>query len=126
MYFPLLCSEVSILSCAYIRNFNSYVTMQFFLIQHNHLPDYSWRAICEKEKDKNLDESRTFNVKNTKAQFVGKSTGITFKALYYSTDVNECHESNSCHQRCFNTIGSFHCGCDPGYQLKGRKCMGMK
>ncbi|XP_067391212.1 hemicentin-1 isoform X2 [Emydura macquarii macquarii] len=38
-------------------------------------------------------------------------------------DVNECHESNSCHQRCFNTIGSFHCGCDPGYQLKGRKCM---
>ncbi|XP_068809627.1 hemicentin-1 isoform X4 [Struthio camelus] len=38
-------------------------------------------------------------------------------------DVNECQESNSCHQRCFNTIGSFHCGCDPGYQLKGRKCM---
>ncbi|XP_042661906.1 hemicentin-1 isoform X1 [Tyto alba] len=38
-------------------------------------------------------------------------------------DVNECQESNSCHQRCFNTIGSFHCGCDPGYQLKGRKCI---
>uniref|UniRef100_A0A8C4U7D5 Hemicentin-1 n=1 Tax=Falco tinnunculus TaxID=100819 RepID=A0A8C4U7D5_FALTI len=38
-------------------------------------------------------------------------------------DVNECQESNSCHQHCFNTIGSFHCGCDPGYQLKGRKCM---
>ncbi|XP_074858281.1 hemicentin-1 isoform X2 [Carettochelys insculpta] len=38
-------------------------------------------------------------------------------------DVNECQESNSCHQRCFNTIGSFHCGCDPGYQLKGRKCL---
>nr|XP_005290755.1 hemicentin-1 isoform X1 [Chrysemys picta bellii] len=38
-------------------------------------------------------------------------------------DVNECQEFNSCHQRCFNTIGSFHCGCDPGYQLKGRKCM---
>ncbi|XP_067156720.1 hemicentin-1 [Apteryx mantelli] len=38
-------------------------------------------------------------------------------------DVNECQESNSCHQRCFNTVGSFHCGCDPGYQLKGRKCM---
>ncbi|NXK97014.1 HMCN1 protein, partial [Formicarius rufipectus] len=38
-------------------------------------------------------------------------------------DVNECQESNSCHQRCFNTIGSFHCGCDPGFQLKGRKCM---
>ncbi|XP_044528060.1 hemicentin-1 [Gracilinanus agilis] len=38
-------------------------------------------------------------------------------------DINECQESNSCHQRCFNTIGSFHCGCEPGYQLKGRKCM---
>ncbi|XP_059334168.1 hemicentin-1 [Ammospiza nelsoni] len=38
-------------------------------------------------------------------------------------DINECQESNSCHQRCFNTIGSFHCGCDPGFQLKGRKCV---
>ncbi|XP_009996158.1 PREDICTED: hemicentin-1 [Chaetura pelagica] len=38
-------------------------------------------------------------------------------------DVNECQESNSCHQRCFNTIGSFHCGCEPGFQLKGRKCV---
>ncbi|XP_062437683.1 hemicentin-1 [Rhea pennata] len=38
-------------------------------------------------------------------------------------DVNECQESNSCHQHCFNTVGSFHCGCDAGYQLKGRKCM---
>ncbi|XP_061490015.1 hemicentin-1 isoform X5 [Rhineura floridana] len=38
-------------------------------------------------------------------------------------DVNECQESNPCHQHCFNTIGSFHCGCDPGYQLKGRKCI---
>ncbi|NXF12445.1 HMCN1 protein, partial [Smithornis capensis] len=38
-------------------------------------------------------------------------------------DVNECQEPNSCHQRCFNTIGSFQCGCDPGFQLKGRKCV---
>ncbi|KAJ1172187.1 hypothetical protein NDU88_004037, partial [Pleurodeles waltl] len=38
-------------------------------------------------------------------------------------DVNECQESNPCHQRCLNTIGSFHCGCDPGYQLKGRRCI---
>ncbi|XP_071607418.1 hemicentin-1 isoform X3 [Heliangelus exortis] len=38
-------------------------------------------------------------------------------------DVNECQELNSCHQHCFNTIGSFHCGCEPGYQLKGRKCV---
>ncbi|XP_038613568.1 hemicentin-1 [Tachyglossus aculeatus] len=38
-------------------------------------------------------------------------------------DINECQDSNPCYQRCFNTIGSFHCGCDPGYQLKGRKCL---
>ncbi|XP_073073009.1 hemicentin-1 isoform X4 [Manis javanica] len=38
-------------------------------------------------------------------------------------DINECQESSPCHHRCFNTIGSFHCGCEPGYQLKGRKCM---
>ncbi|XP_052593110.1 hemicentin-1 isoform X2 [Peromyscus californicus insignis] len=38
-------------------------------------------------------------------------------------DINECQESNPCHQRCFNVIGSFQCGCEAGYQLKGRKCI---
>nr|XP_033816119.1 hemicentin-1 isoform X1 [Geotrypetes seraphini] len=38
-------------------------------------------------------------------------------------DVNECQELNPCHQRCLNTVGSFHCGCDSGYQLKGRRCI---
>ncbi|XP_069890339.1 hemicentin-1 [Dipodomys merriami] len=38
-------------------------------------------------------------------------------------DINECQESSPCHQRCFNVIGSFHCGCEPGYQLKGRRCL---
>ncbi|TRZ02412.1 hypothetical protein DNTS_034467 [Danionella cerebrum] len=38
------------------------------------------------------------------------------------TDVNECQESNPCHQHCLNTIGSFRCACEPGYQLKGRRC----
>uniref|UniRef100_A0A8C3YS46 Hemicentin-1 n=1 Tax=Catagonus wagneri TaxID=51154 RepID=A0A8C3YS46_9CETA len=38
-------------------------------------------------------------------------------------DINECQESSPCHHRCFNAIGSFHCGCEPGYQLKGRKCL---
>nr|XP_036865795.1 hemicentin-1-like [Manis javanica] len=45
------------------------------------------------------------------------------KVLFCLTDINECQESSPCHHRCFNTIGSFHCGCEPGYQLKGRKCM---
>ncbi|XP_036351171.2 hemicentin-1 [Ochotona princeps] len=38
-------------------------------------------------------------------------------------DINECQESSPCQQRCFNAIGSFHCGCEPGYQLRGRKCV---
>ncbi|KAM5147900.1 hemicentin-1 [Mantella aurantiaca] len=40
-------------------------------------------------------------------------------------DINECQESNPCHQRCFNTIGSYRCGCDPGYHLKGRSCFDL-
>ncbi|XP_040215726.1 hemicentin-1 isoform X1 [Rana temporaria] len=40
-------------------------------------------------------------------------------------DINECKESNPCHQRCFNTIGSYRCGCDPGYHLKGRSCFDL-
>ncbi|XP_029473326.1 LOW QUALITY PROTEIN: hemicentin-1 [Rhinatrema bivittatum] len=38
-------------------------------------------------------------------------------------DINECQELNPCQQRCLNTVGSFHCGCDLGYQLKGRRCI---
>ncbi|XP_055962583.1 hemicentin-1 [Sorex fumeus] len=38
-------------------------------------------------------------------------------------DANECQESSPCQQRCFNTVGSFQCACDPGYQLRGRKCL---
>nr|XP_055041763.1 hemicentin-1 isoform X2 [Misgurnus anguillicaudatus] len=38
------------------------------------------------------------------------------------TDVNECQESNPCHQHCLNTIGSFRCACEPGYQLRNRRC----
>ncbi|XP_068397521.1 hemicentin-1 isoform X4 [Eschrichtius robustus] len=38
-------------------------------------------------------------------------------------DINECQESSPCHHHCFNAIGSFHCGCEPGYHLKGRKCV---
>nr|DBA18217.1 TPA: hypothetical protein GDO54_016492 [Pyxicephalus adspersus] len=40
-------------------------------------------------------------------------------------DINECQESNPCHQRCFNTIGSYRCGCDPGYHLKGKSCFDL-
>ncbi|KAM9324527.1 hemicentin-1 [Gastrophryne carolinensis] len=40
-------------------------------------------------------------------------------------DINECKELSPCHQRCFNTIGSYHCGCEQGYHLKGRRCFDL-
>ncbi|MCJ8749980.1 hypothetical protein PDJAM_G00193750 [Pangasius djambal] len=39
------------------------------------------------------------------------------------SDINECQESNPCHQHCLNTIGSFRCACEPGYQLRNRRCI---
>ncbi|XP_033885551.3 hemicentin-1-like isoform X1 [Acipenser ruthenus] len=38
-------------------------------------------------------------------------------------DINECQELNPCNQRCLNSIGSFRCACNPGFQLKSRKCV---
>ncbi|XP_017573536.2 hemicentin-1 isoform X3 [Pygocentrus nattereri] len=39
------------------------------------------------------------------------------------SDINECQESSPCHQHCLNTIGSFRCACEPGYQLRNRRCI---
>ncbi|XP_053737549.1 hemicentin-1 isoform X1 [Synchiropus splendidus] len=39
------------------------------------------------------------------------------------TDINECQESNTCHQLCLNTVGSYRCGCEPGFQLRNRRCI---
>ncbi|XP_041648005.1 hemicentin-1 [Cheilinus undulatus] len=39
------------------------------------------------------------------------------------TDINECQESNPCNQHCLNTIGSYRCACEPGYQLRNRRCI---
>ncbi|GCB63164.1 hypothetical protein scyTo_0013161 [Scyliorhinus torazame] len=40
-------------------------------------------------------------------------------------DVNECEQSASppCLQRCLNAIGTYRCGCEPGYQLRGQHCV---
>ncbi|XP_042370765.1 hemicentin-1 [Plectropomus leopardus] len=38
-------------------------------------------------------------------------------------DVNECQESNPCNQHCLNTIGSYRCACEPGFQLRNRRCI---
>ncbi|XP_061153333.1 hemicentin-1 isoform X4 [Syngnathus typhle] len=39
------------------------------------------------------------------------------------TDINECQESNPCNQLCLNTIGSYRCACEPGFQLRSRRCV---
>ena len=46
-----------------------------------------------------------------------------------SIDINECETSNGgCEQMCSNTIGSFACSCDVGYQLdrNGFNCNGKQ
>ena len=45
-----------------------------------------------------------------------------------NTDVNECAENiDNCEHTCENTVGSFLCGCNAGYELTsdGRTCQGM-
>ena len=38
--------------------------------------------------------------------------------LFYYSDINECNSNISgCSQECFNTVGSYYCGCDDGYLL---------
>ena len=43
-------------------------------------------------------------------------------------DNDECAENaDNCEQVCLNTVGSFDCGCNPGYELTsdGRTCQGI-
>ena len=37
--------------------------------------------------------------------------------VLFSVDIDECLEDQMCHQHCENTLGSFRCTCDAGYQL---------
>ena len=41
-------------------------------------------------------------------------------------DINECEVGRPCHQGCTNTIGSYQCTCDTGYQLDNNQfCNGQ-
>ncbi|VEL33461.1 unnamed protein product, partial [Protopolystoma xenopodis] len=43
-----------------------------------------------------------------------------FRAVFF-TDRDECVEHNGgCQHKCVNAIGSYHCECNPGYELYGR------
>ncbi|KAG2469773.1 HMCN2 protein, partial [Polypterus senegalus] len=51
--------------------------------------------------------------------------GFVLDSASYCSDINECEESSisPCHQRCLNTLGSFRCACNAGYQLVGKRCI---
>lgn len=66
-------------------------------------------------------------------------SGADLLALVHSTDVTVCvikteedeclkPDNGGCEQRCVNTLGSFKCACDPGYELAPDKksCEGKK
>ena len=43
-----------------------------------------------------------------------------YQNICFSIDINECDTANGgCEHSCTNTIGSFTCSCDTGYQLDG-------
>ncbi len=47
---------------------------------------------------------------------------------YCLADIDECvEESDDCAQNCMNTMGSYTCGCNLGYQLSPdqRSCLGV-
>lgn len=35
----------------------------------------------------------------------------------YPTDINECLNTNLCEHTCYNTIGSYNCDCQAGFEL---------
>ncbi|XP_031467853.1 bone morphogenetic protein 1-like [Phasianus colchicus] len=49
-------------------------------------------------------------------------------AVSFFKEVDECSRPNNggCEQRCINTLGSYKCGCEPGYELAAdkRRCEG--
>lgn len=47
--------------------------------------------------------------------------------INFLLDINECKSgANDCHQKsfCNNTIGSYHCICNEGYEGTGQTCVG--
>ena len=49
--------------------------------------------------------------------------------MHYYLDINECEDDNgSCSQSCINTVGSYYCECNTGYNFTDNSttiCIGM-
>ena len=53
---------------------------------------------------------------------------VHINVMIVNTDVDECTQNiHNCEHTCENTVGSFLCGCNAGYELTsdGRTCQGM-
>ncbi|XP_048874866.1 epidermal growth factor-like protein 7 isoform X1 [Brienomyrus brachyistius] len=55
------------------------------------------------------------------------SCGVGWTGRRCQTDLDECSGPHPCAQQCFNTPGSYQCGCLDGYQLArdGRSCQAI-
>ena len=56
---------------------------------------------------------------------IGRKVYIT-ETIYF-TDIDECIEGDEhCNQICVNTLGSYYCSCEPGFQLiDNTECEGI-
>lgn len=45
------------------------------------------------------------------------------EVTFFPAEVDECSwpDRGGCEQRCMNTLGSYQCACDPGYELAADK-----
>ena len=50
----------------------------------------------------------------------------TFPYVHFVPDIDECSSENDCHVNatCTNTLGSYNCTCNKGYEGDGRNCSG--
>lgn len=48
-----------------------------------------------------------------------RTFGVESVLIFHFPEVDECSrpDNGHCEQRCLNTLGSYRCACDPGYEL---------
>ena len=53
---------------------------------------------------------------------------LTLCSHSYFVDIDECKFNATCEQECYNTKGSYFCGCNDGYdmEMNGYNCTSMK
>ena len=76
--------------------------------------DGFFNCFCDDGYEKDIRDFRKCNGSNYN-MYNRMSIIITVSC---STDINECElETHDCEQQCFNSIGSYNCGCNEGCEL---------